>query len=131
MKKIFITTSFLSIVGFTMAQDSNAIGMQNELSQMAKFSTRQTGFESIQSYSSNKVIGSQFYFPSWCIGTVTTSNNEVINNPKYQFIFDKVRQLLFIKQKDTSAILLAEMDHISTFTLISDKPHLFENGAQF
>jgi hypothetical protein len=99
-----------------------------EFQQVAQTAGRQ--IQGIQTYNSGTVIGSQFFDPSWTSGTVTTINNEVIST-NYSFLYDKVRQLLFIKWKDSSAIILADKDQIAGFTLNTDKIHSFVSASKY
>jgi hypothetical protein len=86
--------------------------------------------QGIQTYNSGEVKGSQFFFPTWTGGSVTTINNEVISN-NYSFLYDKVRQQLFMKWKDSSIVLQAEKDQITGFTLNTDKVHSFVSAAVY
>jgi len=119
-------TLFLSVL---IAQDVASIGMQNEFSDMAKRANQWNGMES---YSAGIVNGSQFYFRKWSKGTVTNLQKRVIQNSSYAYLYDKVRQELFVKEKDTTSILLADKSQIFSFELISsDKKYSFESGAHF
>ncbi len=125
MKKIFI----LSILFFL----NNKIFCQVESAQLgAEFQTvsMHRGLNGMQTYGSNEIKGSQFFYPTWSTGSVTTVNNEVISKD-YSFLYDKVRQLLFIKYKDSSAILLAERNQINGFTLNHDGAHNFVSTALY
>jgi len=84
----------------------------------------------IQSYGSNKVEGSQFFYPTWTSGSVTTINNEVISK-NYSFLYDKVRQQLFIKREGSSLVLLAEKDQMRGFTLNTDKVYNFVSASVY
>jgi hypothetical protein len=86
--------------------------------------------QGIQTYNSGEVKGSQFFFPTWTGGSVTTINNEVISN-NYSFLYDKVRQQLFMKWKDSSIILQAEKDQITGFTLNTDKEYRFASASLY
>src|SRR3954452_3626550 len=85
----------------TIAQESS-VGLRNEFSQISKYTYgRQSGFEGLQSFSSKQVRGSQFYFPSWSGGSLTVDSNEVTAS-NYLFLYDKVRQELFMQPKDSA-----------------------------
>ncbi len=125
MRTIALFTGLLLISLATFSQvESAQIGA--EFKEVAK----STGLNGIQSYSSGEVKGSQFFYPSWAHGTVTTIHNEVIGKD-YSFLYDKVRQQLFIKWKDSSAILLAEKDQTKGFTLNTDKVHSFMSASVY
>ena len=93
-----------------------------------------TGYGTFQSYSSGDVKGSQFFYPAWANGSVTTINNEVISN-NYKFIFDRVRQELFIIYKpgkeDPKEVLQAEKSQLKSFTIITDKDHVFVHSFKY
>jgi len=86
------------------------------------------GYQTIQTYSSENVKGSQFFYPGFKDGSVTTTNNERITG-LYRFLFDKVRQELFItSNSDTRPepeVLLAEKQQIRSFTITTDREHTF------
>jgi hypothetical protein len=82
------------------------------------------GFAAFQAYSSNQVEGSQFFFPDWTGGEVVTERKEVYNEG-LQFVYDKVRQELFVRKKDSSMILLTNKDEIRSFKLINEKGEQF------
>ena len=69
-----------------------------------------------------------FFYPVFQDGSVTTTNNERIANI-YQFLFDKVRQELFIISKSDKRnppeVLLAEKAQVKSFAIVSDREHVF------
>ena len=78
------------------------------------------GFSAYQNYTSGQVNGSQFFLPTWSKGEVVTIHKEVYNED-LQFIYDKVRQEIFIRKNDSSLILLANKDEIESFSLKDDQ----------
>jgi hypothetical protein len=60
--------------------------------------------------------GSQFFLPEWSKGDITLNSNIVFNSGM-MFIYDKVRQEIFIRPEDSSSVLLGNKDDIKTFTL--------------
>jgi hypothetical protein len=128
MKILIILTSLIIFISSASAQYNPVVGMQNSFKDISKFTSRQSGFEGIQTYSSGNIKGSQFFYPNFSSGSVTTINNETISNT-YLFLFDKVRQELFIMSKDDKRdppeILLGEKPQIKSFTIATDKEHLF------
>jgi len=74
------------------------------------------GFSAYQNYTSGQVNGSQFFLPGWSKGEIVTVHKEVFNED-LQFLYDKVRQEIFIRKKDSSLVLLANKDEISSFSL--------------
>ncbi|MGI8952868.1 MAG: hypothetical protein ACR2FN_14940 [Chitinophagaceae bacterium] len=153
MKKIASSLIFIFVSVSAFSQIVSA-SMGEEFKQLAATSTtwgnRETGFGAIQTYSSGEVKGSQFFYPNWAPGSVTTVHNEVISN-NYLFIYDKVRQQLFIKEKtndpalasyqatkgtanfakpkNTDIVVVADKNQISSFTINTDKPHVFIQAA--
>ncbi|MDE3144463.1 MAG: hypothetical protein KGL19_09930 [Bacteroidota bacterium] len=132
MKKIFLGSCCILCVNLVFSQDISAIGMQNEFNAISKFGRVQTNGQGFQSYSSGTVNGSQFYYPNWTAGSVITANKALIKNDMYLFLFDKVRQELFIKLKNSDTVLLADKNQIYSFTLNApDKTPFFESGSHF
>lgn len=123
MKPAFLFfAAFLSyFAGYSQAVNDE---MAQDFKEISKFGSRGSGFEGFQTYHSSNVQGSQFFSPSWTTGTVTTNNNEKFGK-NYLFLYDKVRQELFIKLKDSSVVLLADKSQISAFTLNTDRVHTF------
>lgn len=131
MKNSISVICFLFIISSTFAQYDPTISMQGNFKDIATFSKtggKQLGYQGIQSYSNGVVRGSQFFYPLFANGSVTTTNNEVISNI-YQFLFDKVRQELFIISKDDKRpqpeILLSDKTQIKSFMISTDKDHFF------
>lgn len=101
---LFITTSIFSQV------ESAQIG--GEFKQVMS----NGGVNGIQTYNTGEVGGSQFLFPTWTSGSITTKSDKLFSN-NYSFLYDKVRQELFIKQAGSPVILQAEKDQMNAFTL--------------
>jgi hypothetical protein len=70
------------------------------------------------------VKGNPFFLTDWSKGEVVTVRKEVYGDD-LQFVYDKVRQELFVRRKDEKPILLANKDEIQSFSL-SD-----ENGNHY
>ncbi len=108
--------------------------MNDDFKQIAGLKSRQTGFEGLQTYNSGEVKGSQFFYPGWANGSVTTIKNEVINK-NYQFLFDRVRHELFIifklDKSNPKEVLQAEKNQVKTFTIITDRDHVFVPGSAY
>ncbi|MEO8861507.1 MAG: hypothetical protein ABI358_08795 [Ginsengibacter sp.] len=123
MKKIIVlpVLLFLSTVIFSQVESAQIAG---EFKQVLS----NGGSNGIQTYSTGEVKGSQFFFPNWTTGSVTTKSNQVISK-NYLFLYDKVRQQLFIKQADSSVILTGEKDQISGFTLNGDQVYNFVSAS--
>jgi len=75
-------------------------------------------------YYTHDIRGNQFYSSGWVTGRVTNTRNEVFANG-YLFLYDKVRQLLFIKERDSSDIFLSDKNKIRSFTLNTGRVHNF------
>jgi hypothetical protein len=96
---------------------------------------QQSGFENLQSYNSG-IKGNQFFYPGWTAGSVTTNDNKTIDSKDYVYLFDKVRQVLFITGSKTQVktqdnVLTADPDKLKAFTLITDKPHYFIKASVY
>lgn len=127
MKKLLIFSLALLYLNLIFAQnnDIRSVGMQTDFNEIHKI-----GGESLHTYSSSQTKGSQFFSPEWAPGSVTT-NNKIEINHGYSFLFDKVRQYLFIKTLDSSLVVLGDNSQIYSFTLTTDKTHLFEKASIF
>jgi hypothetical protein len=129
MKPWLIASLLLSTLN-SFAQES-VTGLRNEFSQISKYTYgRQSGFEGLQSFSSKEVKGSQFYFPDWSEGALITDANETAA-ANYLFLYDKVRQFLFLKPKDSTIVLQADKDKIHGFYLEHDGKHQFEIASRY
>jgi hypothetical protein len=104
--------------------------MADEFKTISKYGSRQSGFEGFQTYHSGHVEGNQFFNPNWSPGTVTTISNEQFGK-NYLFLYDKVRQELFLKWKDSSIVLLADKNMITAFTLNTDRTHSFVTAGAY
>ena len=121
-----LTLSLLgSIPGISQVENAQ---MGAEFKEVATNAGRQ--IQGIQTYGSGTVKGCQFFYPTWTTGSITTKNNQVISN-NYTFLYDKVRQDLFIKWKDSAVILLADKDQIKSFSLLTDREHNFVPAADY
>jgi hypothetical protein len=127
MRKIILFFICSCITAQTQAQVTSA-GMGTEFKEISGFGRTQSGFEGLQTYKSGSVIGSQFFNDSWTSGSVTGSNRETISI-NYLFLYDKVRQDLYIRPKDTNLIILADKNQVVSFVINTDKPHLFNNAS--
>ncbi|HVS96479.1 MAG TPA: hypothetical protein VHE54_08325 [Puia sp.] len=125
---LFLFTSLLSCsIAYSQAANDE---MAQDFKDVSKFGSRQSGFEGLQTYHSGNVEGSQFFSPNWTTGTVTTVTNQQFGK-NYLFLYDKVRQELFMKPKDSSVVLLADKDLIGAFTLVTDKVHSFVPASAY
>jgi hypothetical protein len=108
--------------------EKNDLSVAVDFKAISRLGRMQTS-DAFQSYKSESVTGSQFYNTSWCTGTITTATNEEIEN--YLLLYDKVRQELFIRPKDTNMIIQADKSQVKSFTLNMDKPHVFVQAASY
>src|SRR4051812_42059425 len=105
--KLFLVSGFILLSISIYAQEST-VGLRSEFSQISKYTYgRQSGFEGLQSFSSKQVRGSQFYFPAWSDGSLIVDSNQVTAS-NFQFLYDKVRQELFMKLRDSAVVLQAD-----------------------
>lgn len=130
MKKniaLFLATFSLATQAFSQ---TSSVSMRADFKQITKFGKTQSGFEGFQTYSSHNTKGSQFFNDNWNTGSVTTTNKEVIGTG-YLFIYDKVRQELFLKLKDSDVVVLADKNQIYSFSIFTDKMHNFRQAALY
>lgn len=120
MRRYFILGVFLFFGRVALSQAiASSVVMGGDFNQVASASKRggnhtDAGF--LQTYSSNQIDGSQFYFPDWKKGAIITNSNNVFDQDLL-LVYDKVRQELFIRQKDSSLILTGNKEEIKSFTL--------------
>ena len=107
---------------------ATSVSIHQEFATMA---TIHDNSSSLQTFSTNQVEGSQFFLPEWQKGELALDNNEIFNTNIY-FAYDKVRQELFIRQKDSTTILLGDKDRIKSFSLKTDtKQYNFITSTRF
>src|SRR5450432_103235 len=124
MKPIIIFPVLLFSSATLFAQVTN-VAMGQEFAELAAHQGyASNGFSAYQTYTSSQVNGSQFFLSDWSKGEVITIRKEVFNED-LQFIYDKVRQEIFIRKKDSALILLANKDEIQSFSLKDDKGNQF------
>ena len=130
MRKIFLIITLVFLAPLAFGQYSPTTSMQDDFKQMSGYSKR-SSYGSFQSYSSGEVKGSQFFYPTWAKGSVTTINNEVIFK-NYMFLFDRVRHELFIVYKpddnDPKEVLQGDKPQIRSFSINTDREHVFVPG---
>jgi hypothetical protein len=74
------------------------------------------GLDAFNTRPSGDIKGNQFFLPDWENGEVVTVRKEVYSKGM-EFIYDKVRQQLFVRKKDSLSILLTNKDEIQSFSL--------------
>jgi len=110
---------------------SNSIGMSNEFAMLAAHGGSPTSFSTFQTYTNNQVEGTQFFISDWRKGEIIMNNKDVFNSG-ILLAYDKVRQELFIKQENTTDILLGSKDDIHAFSMKDDgKEYHFINSAAY
>jgi|SRR5579863_552634 len=115
MKSAIILPAFF-ISSALSAQVTN-VAMGQEFAELAAHQGyASNGFSAYQNYTSGEVKGSQFFLTDWSPGEIVTIHKEVFN-ADLQFIYDKVRQEIFIRKKDSALILLANKDEVESFSL--------------
>jgi len=129
MKNAYLTAWFLLLSVYSHAQGANENLMRADFAEAARFGSRQSGFEGLRTHPSG-VRGSQFFYPSWSKGSLITNSKQELGD-KYRYLFDKVRQELFIQVPDSNAIYLMNKTEIHSFILKTDKPHTFEIASDF
>jgi hypothetical protein len=134
MKKIVYAALAAFFYLPVMAQSDASISQ--DFKQLSSETGRQqSGFENLQSYKSG-IKGNQFFYPGWTAGSVTTNDNKTIDSRDYVYLFDKVRQVLFITGSKTQVktqdnVLTADPDKLKAFTLVTDKPHYFIKASVY
>ena len=118
-----------------MAQSDADISQDFKQMSTEEIGKQQSGFENLQSYNSG-TKGTQFFYPGWAQGSVTTNDNKTIDSKDYLYLFDKVRQVLFITGSKTQVktrdnVLTADPDKLKAFTLITDKLHYFIKASVY
>ena len=128
MKISLLIICLFFVVTVSNAQSTSVDLMQGNFKQMSLFKGNNTGYQGFQTYGAQNVRGSQFFYPGFQDGSVTTINNEQLTGI-YQFLFDKVRQELFITSKtDKSSspeVLVAEKQQVKSFSITTDREHTF------
>jgi hypothetical protein len=116
IKPLIIFQALLLSSASLSAQVTN-IAMGQEFAELAAHQGyASNGFSAYQNYTSGEVKGSQFFLPGWSKGEVVTIHSEVYNEP-LEFLYDKVRQEVFIRKRDSALVLLANKDEIQSFSL--------------
>jgi len=104
---------------------TTAVAMGQEFAELAAHGGLSgKGFAAFQTYKSDQIKGSQFFLPEWSQGEVVTIRNQVYSE-SLQFIYDKVRQELFVRKKDSTLILLTNKDEVKSFSLKNDQNEQF------
>jgi len=73
---------------------------------------------------SGGVTGNPYFSQDWVNGSITTGDNKVISQDLV-FMYNKVDGRLFLKKSESAIILQADPAKITSFTLITDRPHTF------
>jgi len=130
---IYFYLVYLLTNSATAQSGTTGVAMGQEFAELAAHrGLSGKGFAAFQSYSSTDTRGSQFFFPDWTSGELVTNRKEVFNTG-LQFLYDKVRQQLFARQKDSSLVLLTNRDEVQSFSLMDENNHQFNfvNSALF
>lgn len=68
-----------------------------------------------------------YFSKDWVEGSVTTKDNQTYSGGLV-FMFNKVNSQLYFRKADSATVMEADMNKISLFSLITDKPHIFIKG---
>jgi len=123
MKMLFVFLSFFALPQ-SFAQVSNA-QIKGNFSEIAKLGRLQGG-ESLQNFSNNNVKGTRYFPEDWATGSITTNSGETIANG-YVFLLDKQNQDLYVKEQNSSEVILLGKDQVKRFTI---DHHTFLEGSQ-
>jgi hypothetical protein len=130
----FLSTLFFISNSIFCQEIANSLSMSEELSAMSKQPQLAHTMTSsaFQSYASNQVNGSQFFIANWRPGEVVLMDKERFKDG-LMFSYDKVRQELFIRLKDSAAILQGIKNQIYSFSLnaADGKQYHFVNSSLF
>ncbi len=130
MKQYFLLLISTPLCAISFAQVTSE-GLRDEFSQVSKYTSGNLGNEGLHNFSNASTKGSQFYFSNWLPGSLITPTNETTATD-YLFLYDKVRQILFIKPKSSEAVLEVSKDKIGGFTLINnDSTHHFVPASKY
>jgi hypothetical protein len=133
MKKSAIILPALILSSAALSAQVTNVAMGQEFAELAAHQGyASNGFSAYQNYTSGQINGNQFFLPDWSKGEVVTIHKEVYNEP-LQFLYDKVRQEIFMRKKDSALILLANKDEVASFSLKDDqgKQYNFVNSKMF
>jgi hypothetical protein len=114
LKSFFLYLTFLICFEAGFAQTSTDLSIAKEFANITN--TRGNGTSAMQSYTSDYIDGSQFFFPDWKQGEIVTNNDIVFDNG-YLFAYDKVRQEVFIRKQDSAVIIDGKKEDIKFFEL--------------
>src|SRR5579864_1747279 len=116
MIKPFIIFQALFLSSASLSAQVTNVAMGQEFAELAAHQGyASNGFSAYQNYTSGEINGNQFFLPGWSKGEVVTIHKEVYNED-LQFLYDKVRQEIFIRKKDSALVLLANKDEIQSFS---------------
>jgi hypothetical protein len=122
MKSILTLSASLTIFSTAFYQTAlsqvETVQMGANFSDISKFSSHGTGYEGFQTYSPKDVDGSPYFNANWSTGSVTTTSKETFAG-NLVFLYDKLKQQLYIKTKDSATVIQADKAQISSFSLIT------------
>lgn len=130
--KILYLLFFSPFISFAQTQTARTVGGNPVLMSGNEFNMYEKagggGIDAFSTAPAGDVRGSQFFFSDWSKGEVVTIRKEVYGDD-LRFVYDKVRQQLFVRKNESDPVLLTNKDEIQTFTLIKgDSVHIFVNS---
>jgi len=105
---------------------SNSSGEQSTYADYAVYSNN----SDLPAYSKGNVDGNPYFTRDWVKGSFTTKDNKVFDQDLV-FLYSKVDGRLFFKRTDSPVVMQADAAKILSFTLITDKPHVFMRSDVF
>ncbi|MDE3235133.1 MAG: hypothetical protein KGO81_04190 [Bacteroidota bacterium] len=106
-------------------------GLASEFKEMAGVGKRQSGFEGMQAFGTGKILGTQFLGEGWSKGMLVTFHNDTLQN-KLLFLFDKVKQEVYMKKEGSEDIFVADKQQLKEFFILSvTKKIRFINAGVF
>ncbi|HEY2349687.1 MAG TPA: hypothetical protein VGH64_11750 [Puia sp.] len=125
MKKSAIIFPAMMMSVATLSAQVTNVSMGQEFAELAAHQGyASNGFSAYQGYTSSQINGSQFFLPEWSSGEVITIHHEIYSQD-LQFMYDKVRQELFVRKKDSAMVLLTNKDEVKSFKLKNDRGEEF------
>jgi hypothetical protein len=128
--RLFFASAF-SLFFISCFAQTSTVSIGDDFKLMSNYTTSNaTGYSVIPIYKSNNIDGNPFFSTSWLPGSVVTKDGKTFDN-RLQFMFDKYDNSLYYKEKDSTTIMKIDLSLVSSFTINSDKPHLFMPAGIF
>ncbi len=128
IQKFLFVILLFPVIGFCQTQTSRTAMSNPVYNSGNEFNIYQKagggGLAAFGTGSAGDVKGSQFFLTDWSNGEVVTVRKEVYGED-LQFVYDKVRQELFVRKKDAAPVLLTNKDEIKSFSLTDENKNKY------